>query len=72
MKKIMAFTHEQESRFPEFVRKWIDIGLSTEPAASSTRSPRLSALARTDASYDAGLRYGPACALALEMMGDRR
>ena len=32
MKKIMKLTPEQESRFPEFVRKWIGIGLSTAPA----------------------------------------
>ena len=32
MKKIMKLTPDQEARFPEFVRKWIDIGLSTQPA----------------------------------------
>ena len=32
MKKIEKLTPEQEARFPEFVRKWIDIGLSTQPA----------------------------------------
>ena len=30
--KIMFLTPEQEARFPEFVDKWIKIGLSTEPA----------------------------------------
>ncbi len=32
MKKITKLTVGQEARFPEFVRKWIDIGLSTAPA----------------------------------------
>ena len=32
MTKIMKLTKAQESRFPEFVDKWIKIGLSTEPA----------------------------------------
>jgi hypothetical protein len=32
LKQITKLTPEQEARFPEFVRKWIDIGLSTEPA----------------------------------------
>lgn len=32
MKKITKLTPDQEARFPEFVRKWIDIGLSTVPA----------------------------------------
>ena len=31
-KKITKLTADQEARFPEFVRKWIDIGLSTAPA----------------------------------------
>ena len=31
-KKITKLTPEQEARFPEFVKKWVDIGLSTEPA----------------------------------------
>jgi len=30
--KIMKLTKKQEARFPEFVDKWIKIGLSTEPA----------------------------------------
>jgi hypothetical protein len=30
--KIEELTPEQEARFPEFVRKWTDIGLSTAPA----------------------------------------
>lgn len=32
MKQITKLTSAQEARFPEFVRKWIDIGLSTQPA----------------------------------------
>ena len=32
MKKITKLTPEQEARFPEFVRKWTTIGLSTAPA----------------------------------------
>jgi phage baseplate assembly protein W len=32
MKKITKLTPEQEARFPEFVQKWIKLGLSTEPA----------------------------------------
>ena len=32
MKTITKLTPAQEARFPEFVRKWIDIGLSTAPA----------------------------------------
>ena len=32
MKKITKLTSDQEARFPEFIRKWIDIGLSTQPA----------------------------------------
>ena len=32
MKKITKLTPEQEARFPEFVRKWTTIGLSTQPA----------------------------------------
>lgn len=32
MTKIMSLTDAQKARFPEFVNKWIDIGLSTEPA----------------------------------------
>lgn len=31
MKKIETLTHEQESKFDEFVDKWIKIGMSTEP-----------------------------------------
>ncbi len=31
-KKIMSLSPEQKARFPEFVRKWTDIGLSTMPA----------------------------------------
>jgi hypothetical protein len=31
-KKITKLTDEQESRFSEWSQKWIDIGLSTEPA----------------------------------------
>ena len=30
--KITKLTEEQEARFPEFVEKWVKIGLSTEPA----------------------------------------
>src|ERR1035437_5363980 len=30
MKKIGKLTKEQESRFPEYVKKWLDIGLSTK------------------------------------------
>src|SRR3990172_8105141 len=29
---IERLTPEQEARFPEFIKKWTDIGLSTEPA----------------------------------------
>jgi hypothetical protein len=32
MKKITEITEAQKARFPEFIKKWIDIGLSTEPA----------------------------------------
>jgi len=32
MTKIMKLTKEQEARFPEFVDKWVKIGLSTEPS----------------------------------------
>ena len=32
MKKITKLTEEQKARFPEFVEKWVKIGLSTEPA----------------------------------------
>jgi hypothetical protein len=35
MKKITALTKEQEARFPEFVDKWLKIGLSTVPADRS-------------------------------------
>ena len=31
-KKIMSLTSEQTARFPEFIRKWTEIGLSTKPA----------------------------------------
>ena len=31
-KVINKLTKEQEARFPEFTRKWIEIGLSTKPA----------------------------------------
>lgn len=31
MKKIMSLTHEQQESIPEFVEKWIGIGLSTDP-----------------------------------------
>jgi hypothetical protein len=30
--KIKKLTDEQKARFPEWTKKWIDIGLSTEPA----------------------------------------
>ena len=30
--KIESLTAEQETRFPEFVGRWTQIGLSTEPA----------------------------------------
>ena len=32
MKKIAALTPEQIAKFPEYVKKWTDIGLSTQPA----------------------------------------
>ena len=32
MEKITKLTSDQKARFPEFIRKWIDIGLSTQPA----------------------------------------
>jgi hypothetical protein len=32
MEKIEKLTEEQIARFPEFVQKWLDIGLSTAPA----------------------------------------
>jgi hypothetical protein len=32
MKKITEITPDQASRFPEWVKKWTDIGLSTDPA----------------------------------------
>ena len=32
MKKIESLTPEQIAKFPEYVRKWTDIGLSTKPA----------------------------------------
>ena len=32
MKKIEKLTDAQIARFPEFVKKWTKIGLSTEPA----------------------------------------
>src|ERR1700735_1341456 len=32
MKQITKLTPAQEARFPEFVRKWTSIGLSTQPA----------------------------------------
>ena len=32
MEKITKLTKAQKARFPEFVEKWVDIGLSTEPA----------------------------------------
>jgi len=32
MKKITTLTEEQKARFPEFIQKWTDIGLSTSPA----------------------------------------
>jgi len=31
-KIITELTYAQKARFPEFVEKWIKIGLSTEPA----------------------------------------
>ena len=30
--KIEALTKEQEARFPEFIKRWTDIGLCTKPA----------------------------------------
>src|SRR5882724_9420242 len=32
MKKIESLTDAQKARFPEFIKRWTDIGLSTEPA----------------------------------------
>ena len=32
MPKIASLTKEQKDRFPEFVKKWTDIGLCTDPA----------------------------------------
>ncbi|MGH9523995.1 MAG: hypothetical protein ACRD3E_15845, partial [Terriglobales bacterium] len=32
MARITKLTQEQEARFPEFIKKWVDIGLSTAPA----------------------------------------
>lgn len=33
MKRIDKLTKEQEAQFPEFIKKWTDIGLCTQPAA---------------------------------------
>ena len=35
-KKIMKLTPEQEARFPEFVERYINLGLCCEPACSTT------------------------------------
>jgi hypothetical protein len=32
MKKIETLTDEQKAKFQEYIKKWTDIGLSTEPA----------------------------------------
>lgn len=46
MKKITKLTAAQEARFPEFVRKWIEIGLSTQPADRARAARAISSLYR--------------------------